>query len=105
MKQNFSLIDKNEISILKYKINSLGDVLKKYEFDKTKLEAMFSKKYTPKKYVYTTHAHHITHTQLLIHNICTLIMLHILHTSRMFTFHTHIMLSYMVEFIHDTYCD
>ena len=37
-------------------------MLKKCEFDKVRLEAMFSKKHTPKKHVHTTHAHHTTHT-------------------------------------------
>ena len=58
-KAKFSLI---EISILKDKINSLGDVLKKCDSNKVRLEAMFPKKHTPKKHVHTTHAHHITHT-------------------------------------------
>ena len=31
-------------------------------FDKTRLEAMFPEKLTPKKHVHTTHAHHTTHT-------------------------------------------
>ena len=62
-KENFSLINKNKISILKDKINSLRDVLKKCVFDKARLEAIFLKKHTPKKYVHTTHAHHTTHTQ------------------------------------------
>ena len=51
--------------LFKDKINSLGDVLKKCEFDKARLEALFPKKHTPKKHVYTTHAHHTTHTHTL----------------------------------------
>ena len=47
-KVKFSLIDKNEISILKDKISSLRDVFKKCEFDKARLEIMFPKKHTPK---------------------------------------------------------
>jgi len=39
----------------------LGDVLKKCEFDKTKLEAIFPKKHTPKKHVHTSQAHHTIH--------------------------------------------
>ena len=37
-------------------------MLKKCEFDKARLEAMFPKKHTLKKHVHTTHAHHTTHT-------------------------------------------
>ena len=48
-KVNFSQIDKDEISMLKKKIDSLGEVLKKCEFDKSRLEAMFPKKHIQKK--------------------------------------------------------
>ena len=51
------MIDENKISTLKTKINTLGNVLKKYELDKAKLEAMFSKKNSSKKHIHTTHAH------------------------------------------------
>ena len=53
-KAKFSLIDKNEIFSLKDKITYLGDVLKKCEFDKTRLEAIFSKKHTLKKHTHTS---------------------------------------------------
>jgi len=43
-KAKFSIIDENKISTLKNKINTLSNVLKKYEFNKAKLEAMFSKR-------------------------------------------------------------
>ena len=43
--------------MLKKKIDPLGDVLKKCEFDKTRLEVMFSKKHIPKKQSHATHTH------------------------------------------------
>ena len=69
-KAKFSIIDKNEISILKNKINSLSNVLKVCEFDKVRLEAMFFKRQTQIKshtshvsHAHTQHhAHHATHT-------------------------------------------
>ena len=60
-KAKFSQIGKDKISMLKNKINSVGEVLKKCEFDKSRLEAMFPKKHIPKK---QTHA---IHTLSLIH--------------------------------------
>ena len=99
-KAKFSLIDKNEISILKDKINSLGDVLKKCEFDKVRLEAMFPKKHTPKKHVHTTHAHHTTHTHTpKSQHIQTHYTRHTAHTKHAHTPHSHHALN-MVEFIH-----
>jgi len=74
-------------------------MLKKCEFDKARLAAMFPKKYTPKKHVHTTYAHHTTQPTLLNHSIYINIMLDILHAPSMFTSHAHIMLLYMVEFI------
>ena len=62
-KAKFLKIDENEISILKTKINNLGNILKKYEFNKAKLEDMFSKKNSSKKHIHTTHAHTHTHTK------------------------------------------
>ena len=56
-KGKFSQIDENEISILKEKIDSLGVVLKKCEFDKARLDAMFSKKHVPKKHSHAIHTH------------------------------------------------
>ena len=56
VKQSFFMIDENEISTLKTKFNTLRNILKKYEFDKAKLEAMFSKKNSSKKHIHTTHA-------------------------------------------------
>ena len=75
-------------------------MLKKCEFDKARLEAMFSKKHTPKKHVHTTHAHIPHIPTLLNHNIYIHIMLDTLHTPSMFIPHTLIMLLFMVEFIH-----
>ena len=37
-------------------------MLKKCEFDKTRLEVMYPKRYTLKKHVQTIHVHHTTHT-------------------------------------------
>ena len=56
-KAKFLKIDENEISILKTKINNLGNVLKKCVFNKAKLEDMFSKKNSSKRQVHTTHAY------------------------------------------------
>ena len=75
---------------MKDKISSLGEVLKKFEFDKVRLEAMFPKKHTPKKHVHTTHAHHTTHT----HNpksqhIHTHHARHTTHTKYVHTPHSH----------------
>ena len=60
------MIDENKISTLKTKINTLGNILKKCDFDKTKLEAMFSKKNSSKRHIHATHAHssesHAKHT-------------------------------------------
>ena len=44
--------------MLKEKIDSLGVVLKKCEFDKNKIEAMFPKKQAPKKQSHTIHTIH-----------------------------------------------
>ena len=62
-KAKFPKIDENEISILKTKIKNLRNVLKKCEFNKAKLEDMFSKKNASKKHIHTTHAQtpHIHH--------------------------------------------
>ena len=56
-KAKFPKIDENEIFILKTKINNLRNVLKKCEFNKAKLEDMFSKKNASKSHIHTTHAH------------------------------------------------
>ena len=64
-KAKFLLIDKDEISMLKNKINSLGEVLKKCEFDKSRLEAMFPKKHTLKIQTHATHTH--THKSQHLH--------------------------------------
>jgi len=40
-KAKFSCFDENEFFIMKNKINTLSNVLKKCEFDKAKLEVMF----------------------------------------------------------------
>jgi len=63
------MIDENEISTLKNKINTLSNVLKKCEFDKARLEAMFPKRQTQRKshvshasHAHTqSHSHHATH--------------------------------------------
>ena len=43
---------------MKNKINTLSNVLKRYEFDKTKLEAMFLKRQTQRK----SHTYHDSHS-------------------------------------------
>ena len=65
-KAKFSQIDKDEIFILKNKINFLGEVLKKCEFDKSRLEAMFPKKHIPKKQTHATHT--LTHKSQHLHS-------------------------------------
>jgi len=47
---------------MKNKINTLSNVLKKCEFDKAKLEDMFSKRQTQRKPPHVSHTHH-AHTQ------------------------------------------
>ena len=67
------MIDENKFFILKTKINTLKNVLKKCEFDKAKLETMFSKKNSSKKYIHVTHAHtskshtHVSHAHYTYH--------------------------------------
>ena len=65
--------------MLKKKIDSLGDVLKKCEFDKTRLEAMFPKKHVPKKHSHAIHAH--VHKSQPLH--------HAKHPKHVHTPHTH----------------
>ena len=52
--------------MLKNKINSLGEVLKKCEFGKSRLEDMFPKKHILKKQTHTTHTH--THKSQYLHS-------------------------------------
>ena len=63
------MVDENETFTLKTKINTLGNVLKKCKFDKTKLKAMFSKKKSSKKHIHTTYAptskSHTKHAHIL----------------------------------------
>ena len=56
VKQNFQSLIKNEIFTLKNKINTLRNILKKFEFDKARLEAMFPERQTQRK-------HHVSYTQ------------------------------------------
>jgi len=51
------LVDSNEITMLKERIDSLGIVLKNCEFNKKKIEAMFPKKQAHKKNAFHAHAH------------------------------------------------
>jgi len=67
----------------------LGDVLKKYEFDKAKLEAIFSKKHTPKN-MFILHMLIILHIfTLLNHNIFIHIMLNMLHAQQACSYSQH----------------
>ena len=61
------LVESNEITMLKERIDSLGIVLKNCEFDKKKIEAMFPKKQAPKKNIHHAHAHAHVHTTQPIH--------------------------------------
>jgi len=85
-KAKFRSIDENEISLMKDKINTLSNTLKKYEFDKAKLEFLFLKRHTQRKppphishthhvHTYTQHAHHAhnTHHSFMYANVysCT----------------------------------
>jgi len=56
------LVDSNEITMLKERIDSLGIVLKNCEFDKKKIEGMFPKKQAPKKQPHAFHARAHVHT-------------------------------------------
>ena len=78
------MIDENKITILKTKINTLGNVLKKCEFDKARLEAMFSKKNSSKKHIHATHATH-AHTSKSQH-IHTHKHAHSRHTDHVFIY-------------------
>ena len=92
-KVKFSLIDKDEISMLKNKINSLGEVLKKCEFDKADWRLYFLRNISQRIKL-------MLHTPILInHNMCTHIMLNTQHKPNMFTLHTLIMPSFMVKFM------
>ena len=98
-KAKFLLVDKNEISILKDKINFLEDVLKKCEFDKTRLRQCFLRN-TIQRNMFMLHMLIILHIlTLLNHNISIHIMLDMLHTPSMLIPHTRIMFLSMVEFI------
>jgi len=44
----------------------LDDILKKCEFDKARLEAMFPKRHTPRKHVHVSHTTH-AHTHQITH--------------------------------------
>ena len=45
---------------MKNKINTLGNILKKCEFDKARLESMFQKRQTQRKQPpHVSHAHHV----------------------------------------------
>ena len=88
------MIDENEISTLKTKINTLGNIFKKCEFDKAKLEAMFSKKISSKKHIHTTHAHtsksytkhaHVSHAHHTHHASCMVEFIHVLIVTEMVT--------------------
>ena len=82
------------IFLFKTKIN----ILKKCEFNKARLEAMFSKRHTLRKHVHVSHATYAqthTHQAPFAHTI----MLNMSHTISMFMFHIHIMHLCMAEFI------
>ena len=64
-KGKFPQVNDNEITMLKEKIDSLGVVLKKCEFDKNRLEGMFPKKQAPKK---QSHVHAHVHTSQPLHH-------------------------------------
>ena len=78
--------------MLKNKINSLGEVLKKCEFDKSRLEAMFSKKHILKKQTHATHTH--AHKSQHVHSHHAK---HV-HKPNNHTPHTHY--AFMVKFMH-----
>ena len=73
------MIDENKITILKTKINTLGNVLKKCEFDKARLEVMFSKKILQRNIFMLhmlTHLNHNTfiHISMLIPYILIILL-------------------------------
>ena len=67
--------------MLKKKIDSLGEVLKKCEFYKSRLEAIFPKKHIPKKQSHITHTH--------VHKSQTSHSHHTKHPKHVHTSHTH----------------
>ena len=79
--------------MLKKKIDSLGEVLKKCEFDKARLEAMFPKKHVPKNHSHATHTH--VHKSQPLH--------HAKHSNHAHTPHTHHAFMYGKVFLY-TYC-
>ena len=75
-------------------------MLKKCEFDKVRLEAMFPKKHTPKKHVHTAHAHHIIHTHTpKSQHIHAHHVRHTTHTKHVYTPYSHHAL-FILEFIY-----
>ena len=78
-KGKFPQVNENEIFMLKEKIDSLGKVLKKCEFDKNRLEALFPKKQVPKKQSHAIHAH--IHKSQPLH--------HVKHPKHVHTPHSH----------------
>jgi len=88
---------------LKLKLTHGDDVLKKCEFDKVRLEAMFPTRHTPKKRVHISHATHAhTHytTHAHSHQAQYAHTHHAKHAAHsMLMFHIHIMYLCMVEFI------
>ena len=71
------MIDENKISTLKTKINTLVNVLKKCEFDKAKLEAMFSKKIFSKRHIQLHMLTLLNHTLSML--IFHMLIIHIMH--------------------------
>ena len=88
------MIDENKIFTLKTKIITLGNVLKKCEFDKAKLEAIFFKKNSSKKHIHATHTHtskshtkhaHVPHAHHTHLHSCMVEFIHVLIVAEMIT--------------------
>ena len=99
-KAKYPKIDENEISMLKTRINDLGNVLKECAFNNTKLEEMLSK-----KHMHTPHVKHdkpshakTLHVRMPTHHM-SIMLKHPMLTNHMFKNHMLIMLLNMDEFM------
>ena len=97
--------------MLKEKIDSLGVVLKKCEFGKTRLEAMFPKRQAPKKQSYAhTHAHAHVHISQPLHHAKPSKHAHTSHTHHAFMYGKVFSFSYcghkghLANFCYDRLC-
>ena len=88
-KGKFPQFDKNEISMLKEKIDSLGVILKKCEFDKSRLRLCFLRNKSQKNIHMLMSINHNLYIMPSILNMPTL-HTHIMHSCMAKYFHAHI---------------